>query len=132
MSHGEAESAEHRRLIKALINEFTRQGLEILNASCDGYQPCPEIEGKTADVRAYKRSEEWVVIGEAKTDDDLDNEQTEEQFNVFSSLFMGAGKSQGKKVPFVIASTSGAQPKLEACLAKLGLDKKTNIYKWYF
>jgi len=34
---GDAESGEHQRLVKALIDKFTFDGLEILNAAYQGY-----------------------------------------------------------------------------------------------
>jgi hypothetical protein len=132
MSAHEGESLEHKRLVKALIGELTRQGFEIINASCEGYKPCPEIEGQSPDVRAYKRIQDFIAIGEAKTADQFFSEQTGDQFEKFSSLVLGSGKNKGNKVPFCIALSKGTEAQLAVALAKFGLDKKPNIYRWPF
>ncbi len=127
-----SESAEHKRLVKALMNELVRQGFEILNVACEGYEPCPEIAGVFPDVRAYKRNTEYIVIGLAKTLDDFDNKRTEDQFEKFSHLVVNSGKNKGKTVPFFIAITKGSEKQLDTCLIKLGFAKRTNIYRWPF
>jgi hypothetical protein len=128
----EAESPEHIRLVKALIDYLKNQGFEITCADRDGYNPCPETEGRIPDVRAYNREKEFNVIGEAKTYDDFSNDRTKEQFKIFSNREMGEGKSKGTTVPFCIAITKGSEQQLEDCLKEIGLDQKKNIYRLPF
>jgi len=126
------ESLEHKRLVKALIQELQNQGFEILNAASDGYQPCSEIENNFPDVKAYSSKKEFVVFGLAKTCSELADEQTEGQLKFFANRFMGKGKSKGAAVPFCIAITKGCENQLDACLMKLKLDRKKNIFKYAF
>jgi hypothetical protein len=126
------EGSEHIRLIKALIGELQRQGFEILCAASDGFEPCSEVENLVPDVKAYNRRKEFVIFGLAKTCDELDNEQTEEQFKFFSHRFMREGKSAKAGVPFCIAVSKGCEVQLDACLCKLKLDRKKNIFRFAF
>lgn len=123
-----AESAEHKRLVKALIGKMEQDGYKIKCAASDGYTPCGETKGRIPDVRGTN-ADELNAIGEAKTSDDLDNERTEEQFKIFSNREMTSGKSKGKSVPFYIGISKGSEEELEKCLKKLELDKKPNIQR---
>lgn len=132
MQDNMGEISEHKRLVKALIDELKKQSFEILTAASDGFEPCQEVENLAPDVKAYNPRKEFVVFGLAKTCDDLDNERTEEQFKLFSNRFMRAGKSAKAAVPFCIAITKGCEAQLEACLIKLKLDQKKNIFRFAF
>ena len=126
------ESVEHGRLVKALVEELKKQGFEILNAACEGYELCPEMETFVPDVKAYNGKKEFIVFGLAKTCIELGKAQTEEEFKYFSRRFMPKGKSKGKAVPFCIATTKGCENQLDACLKNLKLDKAKNIFKFAF
>ena len=126
------ESAEHKRLVKALIQELKSQGFEIVNAASEGYQPCTEVENHFPDVKSYNRQKEFVVFGLAKTCRELEEKRTEEEFKFFSHRFMPRGKSAGTAVPFCIAITKGCEKQLDACLTKLKLEGKKNIFKYAF
>jgi hypothetical protein len=125
-------SSEHKRLVKALIDELKKQGFEIINARCEGYEICQEVEGKVPDVKAYNRKKDFVVFGLAKTLEDLGNEETEEAFKLFSHRFMASGKAKGVAVPFCIAVTNGSERQLDAILIKLNLDKRKSIFRFAF
>lgn len=127
-----SEDSEHKRLVKALIDELKKQGFKILNAAFDGFEPCSEVENLVPDVKAYNPRKEFVVFGLAKTCEDLDNEQTEEQFKLFSNRFMRGGKSAKAAVPLCIAITKGCEPQLDACLVRLKLNQQKNIFRYAF
>jgi len=126
------EGLEHTRLVKGLIDELKKQGFEILCAASDGFEPCSAVENSVPDVKAYNPRKEFVVFGLAKTIDELDNEQTEEQLKFFSHRFMRGGKSANAAVPFCIAVSKGCEVQLEALLSKLKLDQKKNIFRFAF
>lgn len=126
------EGSEHIRLVKGLIVELQKQGFEIQCAASDGFEPCSEVENLVPDVKAYNRRREFVIFGLAKTCDELDNEQTEEQFKFFSHRFMREGKSTKVAVPFCIAVSKGCEVQLETRLFKLKLDQKKNIFRFAF
>lgn len=132
MSSVEAsESPEHKRLVKSLIDHMKNKGFKIKCASYEGFDQCGETKEHIPDVRGTN-DEELNAIGEAKTCDDLDSERTEEQFKIFSHREMTGGQSKGKAVPFYIAITEGCEDELGETLKKLGLDKKSNIYRLSF
>lgn len=123
----QAESSEHQRLVRALIDYIDRAGFEVTNASVDGYPACPEIEGRVPDVRATNL-QQLIAIGEAKTPSDLDNEQTDDQFRLFSNLTVGSGISNGATIPFYIATTKGYEKRVRTALTRLGIDERTSIH----
>ena len=123
-----AESPEHKRLVKSLIEHMKQEGYEITCATHEGYTQCPETEGRIPDVKGTSK-EELNAIGEAKSPNDLDSDRTKGQFKVFSNREMKKGKSQGKDVPFYIGIPKGSEKQLEDCLKELGLDKKPNIHR---
>jgi hypothetical protein len=126
------ESAEHKRLVAALILELKNQGLEILKAASEGYEPSSEVEGYCPDVYAYSRPKEFVVFGVVKTCSELANAQTVGEFKIFAGRFMHRGKARGKAVPLCIAITKGCENQLDTLLKKLKLDQKKNIFKYAF
>jgi hypothetical protein len=132
MPETETENAEHKRLVKTLTQELKKQGFEISNAACEGYEPCTEVENMVPDVKAYNCKKEFVVFGLAKTCNELAEKITEEQFNFFTHRFMHSGKSARVPVPFCIAITQGCEKQLETCLKKLKLDQKKNIFLFAF
>jgi hypothetical protein len=126
------QSAEHKRLVKALIEKLKNQGLEILKAASEGFEPCPEVEGYCPDVYAFNRKKEFVVFGLAKTCSELDSVQIGREFKIFAGRFMHKGKARGKAVPLCIAITRGCENQLDTLLVKLKLDQKKNVFKYAF
>lgn len=126
----EAASNEHQKLVKALIDKFIENKLEIRQAAYEGY-PEPDMAGRhVPDIRAYKPDEELNVIGEAKICEDLASERSKEQFQDFSSRQMTSGKSEGEAVPFHIVTPKACKDELVLVLTELGLSDKPNITRW--
>ena len=123
----EAKSPEHTRLVKALIDYIDRAGFEVTNAAYTGFPECPQIEGRVPDVRG-SNLQRLIVIGEAKTPDDLHNERTDDHFRLFSNLTVGGGISDGAPIPFYIATTKGCENHVTATLTRLGIHEKTNVH----
>lgn len=123
-----AESPEHRRLVKALIEYLNGQGFATVCADFTGFNRCDKMDGHIPDVEG-QNADELIAIGEAKTCEDLDNANTKEQFTVFASRKMISGKSKDKVVPFYILVTKGCESKLAATLSSLGLGTKENIHR---
>jgi hypothetical protein len=126
-----AESSEHRRLVRALIDYLSLLGFVTKCAAYVGYNQCPEISGHIPDIEGTN-SAGLAAIGEAKTFDDLDNDRTREQFRAFSNCTMKGGNSNGQTVPFYVAITRGHEKELAIALHELGLDTKSNIYRVSF
>jgi hypothetical protein len=127
----EAESPEHKKLVKGLIDYMTSEGFKPYCATCDGYKPCKPNSGHVADVKG-QNDKELVAIGLAKTQNDLDNEKTNAQFKIFSNIKMNNGKSEELLCPFYIAIPRSCTNELKQNLTKLGLNSRTNIRIVYF
>jgi hypothetical protein len=132
MSENETERAEHQRLVNALIEELKKQGFEILLAASEGYEPCAEVEDAIPDIKAFNRKKEYIAFGVAKTCTALASKQTEKQLKVLANRYMRSGKSAKAAVPLCIAISKGCEPQLEACLTKLKLEQKKNIFRYAF
>ena len=126
----EAASNEHQKLVKALIDTFVQNKLQILQAAYEGYKEPDKVGRHAPDIRAYKPDEELIVIGEAKICEDLASERSKEQFRDFSSTQMKTGKSEGKVVPFHIITPKVCKDELNLVLKQLGLSDKPNITRW--
>lgn len=130
-SVNKAESPEHKKLVKGLIDYLAKEGFKPFCAAYDGFNQCNPNSERVADVKG-QNAQELVAIGEAKTCDDLDNERTNAQFQIFSNLTMSNGNSKGQTCPFYIGIPKSCINELQQNLRKLGLDQKTNVKIVYF
>jgi hypothetical protein len=123
----EAESPEHRKLVKVLIDYLSKQGFGVTCAAYEGYNKCEPMDERVPDVMG-RNAQQLVAIGEAKTCDDLENERTDDQFRIFSNRKMISGNASGQAVPFYIGVPKTCVEQLQDRLKALGLNQKTNIY----
>ncbi len=126
-SFGKAESPEHKKIVKELMDYLNQAGFKTTCAAYEGLSVCAQIEGRIPDFMG-RNAQELIAIGEAKTCDDLDNDRTNDQFKVFSNRVMNSGISNGKTVPFYIGIPKTCVTELQQNLKKLGLNQKTNIH----
>ena len=122
----EAESPEHTKLVKGLIEYLRQQGFETVCAAYESYTRCAAIQERVPDVMG-KNAQGLVAIGEAKTCDDLDNDRTNDRLKLFSSCLMGSGSLEGQIIPFYIGIPNTCIEQLQNRLKVLGLDQKPNI-----
>ena len=127
----EAASDMHQKLVKALIDQFEKDGLKVENAAYEGY-PEPYKIGKHEPDIIARSPQDIVSIGEAKTCDDLTSDRSKEQFVDFSKQSMNGGKSNGATVPFHIITSKTCNADLHAVLKNLRLEGKANINIWTF
>ncbi|HMK84226.1 MAG TPA: hypothetical protein VK503_10955 [Candidatus Bathyarchaeia archaeon] len=126
----ESASEEHQKLVKALVDKFMNDGLEIVRAAYRGYDKPYKIGRYEPDVIARNPITELVVIGEAKRCNDLACKRTHEQFADFSSREMLDGKSKGANVPLRIMVPQSCANYAASVLAAFDLDNKGNIEIW--
>ena len=123
-----AESSEHKRIVKGLIDYLNQQGFKTVCAAHEGYNQCDQIEQRIPDVMG-QNDQGLLAIAEAKTCDDLTNDRgrTDDQFKIFSNRVMSSGNSKGKEVPFYVAVPKECYNQLLQILKDLGLNDKSNI-----
>jgi hypothetical protein len=126
MSANKAESPEHRKLVKGLMDYLSKEGFQAICAAYEGYNQCEPMIDRVPDIMG-QNARQLLAIGEAKTCDDLDNERTDDQFKVFSNRVMTSGNSNGQTVPFYIGIPNTCIEQLQNRLKVLGLDQKPNI-----
>jgi len=125
-SVNKAESPEHRKLVKGLMDHLSKEGFRTICAAYEGYNQCESMNDRVPDIMG-QNAQQLLAIGEAKTCDDLDNERTDDQFKVFSNRVMTSGSSNGQTVPFYIGIPKTCIEQLQNRLRALGLSQKTNI-----
>jgi hypothetical protein len=126
------ESSEHERMQNGLMNYLEKEGFEIFKcANREGYPECDSIEGRVPDMMG-RNSQGLIAVGQAKTCNDLDNEKTNGQFEVFSNLDVADGNLKGQRCPFYIGIPKSCINELRQNLAKLGIASKNNIKIVYF
>jgi hypothetical protein len=123
----EAESPEHTKLVKGLIEYLRQQGFETVCAAYESYTRCAAIQERVPNVMG-KNAQGLVAIGEAKTCDDLDNDRTNDRLKLFSSCLMGSGSLEGQAIPFYIGIPKDCVGQLKQRLTALGIDRKLNVH----
>jgi len=124
-----APSPEHQRLVGLLVEWISADGFEIRCANYDDYEACAEVKDYIPDARGYRSDVGLICYGESKTEDDIDNEHTREQFKEFAHRIMKEGKSEGKHCPFYITIEQGSEATLRKVLNELGLLDRPHV-KW--
>jgi hypothetical protein len=127
-SVNKAESPEHKRMVKGLIDYLNKQGFQTVCAAYEGLNQCEPIDERIPDCMG-KNVQGLLAIAEAKTCDDLvnDRKRTDDQFKTFSNREMSSGISKGQAVPFYICVPKECNEQLNQILRELGLSGKPNI-----
>jgi hypothetical protein len=120
-------NAEHKRLVKGLIDYFDSRGFKIISADYENFEKCQLIGSHEPDVIAYHMDDDVYNIGEAKTCDDLDSEKTREQFEDFGNTVLNKIGLERKFLPFCIAVPKECMKKLEMKIEECGLSQNGNI-----
>ncbi|KKQ50721.1 MAG: hypothetical protein US75_C0011G0014 [Candidatus Woesebacteria bacterium GW2011_GWC1_38_13] len=126
-------SEQHQQLVKALMNALINQNrISIDNVALEGYATPPNLNGYIPDIYGHDPVTGLVVLGEAKTTDDIDSQNSQSQYIAFSSRIMSSGPQQGKVVPLHVIVPKDGESQLKATLYKLGLSNKIglSIYIW--
>lgn len=124
---------EHQKLVDSLMNAFKEKGYEILEVDSKDYSQ-PEKFGRHQPDIVAKTPEGLIVIGEAKTSNDIISERSKEQYWDFSTRQMAEGPLKGHSVEFhIIVYHKNDLENLRKVLYELGLGIKIgkNIFLWY-
>ena len=118
-------SQEHQRLISALKRAFiNRKGFVVDYSTLTEDQQPPQVSDYIPDIYARDPATGLVIIGEAKTPEDIDSVYSRHQYLAFSTRVMSSGLQRGQTVPFHIIVPQEEKAKLKQVLASLGLSQK--------
>jgi len=120
--------SEGKMLIKELIDFFQSKGLRIKCADYEGYNECKRIKEFVPDIIARDTETEISYIGEAKTCDDVDSQESRARYQNFSDLLMTSGLSKGKPVPLYVITPEKCISSLIRIMQELGLSGKEHIH----
>jgi len=119
-----APSREHQRLVGELISWMQTEGYRIRCGNYGNLSQCKEVRGYIPDVKGS--SNDLNAYGEAKTEDDIDNNHSKNQFRVFANRVMKKSKAP---CPFYIAIPKGSENDLRRVLRELGLNRSSHV-RW--
>lgn len=114
---------EHQRLANLLISAFQKEGYIILRAT-DGNFPEPYKIGRHEPDIIAKDQYGLIIIGEAKTSDDITSDRSQEEYLDFSSRIMSEGLLKGKHIPLHIIVPRSSSVLLRQTLTNLGISNK--------
>jgi hypothetical protein len=111
-----AESAQHRALVRGLVNWMKSQGVSVSNAAGGLALPDPRRIGRhEPDALGKKDAVTW--IGEAKVGTDLYDPHSQEQLRDFSRRVM---TKSGKRCPFVLCVPKGWEQEARKAVRQAG------------
>lgn len=113
----------HLLLVKSLVSALQSRGYTVLKAA-DGSHSAPEKIGRHEPDVLARDSNGLLIIGEAKTENDISSQMSKEQFIDFSNRIMSNGVLRGKTVPLHIIIPQQAYEALKNELYQLGLATK--------
>lgn len=114
---------DHDRLVNSLVSALQKEGYTISSAALQGYSQPHKIGRHEPDIIG-KDPNGLVILGEAKTSDDIDTERSREQYLDFSNRIMSDGLLKGRQVPLHIIVSRQDSPILRQVLIDLGLSYK--------
>ena len=105
-----------------------KMNLQLRGVAHDNYPDKPwEIGGKVPDVIAKDNDKELLVLGEAKTADDINNDHTKDQLTAWSNQAMANGKSKNVNVPIYLSVPKDHADAANAAIQKWGLGGKVTV-----
>ncbi len=122
---------EHQRLVNSLIVAFQKEGYTVQQAVGGSYQDPYKIGKHEPDIIA-RNEDGLIIVGEAKTIDDISSERSKEQYLDFSDRVMSEGILRGKHVPLHIIVPRDGAASLRQALINLGISNKigNTIFIW--
>jgi len=114
-------------MVKELIKYFDKKGFKIISARYPGFENCQKIGNHEPDVIAYDMDYDTYNIGQVKTCDELDDQQTREQLEDFANVVINKIGFERNFIPFSIAVPKNCIRKLEEVIIECGLKLNGNI-----
>lgn len=114
-------------LIEGLIKHFDSKGYKIVSANFGDFEKCQKITRFEPDVIAYHMDNDEYTIAKAKTCEDLENDQTREEFEEFANVVILKTGIDRKFLPFCIAVPKSCMKILDLKIKECGLSLNGNI-----
>lgn len=118
---------DRNSLIKALIDYFTENGLQIHYARYTGYEKPFAIKRHVPDVIAFDKEKGLAYIGKCLLCSELEDKNTKEQFEDFPKMLMKSGNSEQKHLPFYIGVPHDCHGKVKESFRMFEVPFKENI-----
>lgn len=116
-------------MIKNMIQEFQKNGLEVLYAKCDGFPNPSEIQNVSPDVVGWDQFKEIYHLGIVADSTTISSDSMYDKIEILTSMMMKTGESEGKRLPFYLGVPKQASIDMEKKLKSTPQSVQENIIK---
>ncbi|NND86353.1 MAG: hypothetical protein HKM23_03275 [Nitrosopumilus sp.] len=96
------------KMVKNLTENFKKDGVQVLQANCSGFDNPAPIQGFEPDVVGWNPEKLLYHIGIVADSQTISSDLTKQKISTLSKLMMGKGPSEGERLPFIIGVTEDA------------------------
>lgn len=121
-------SIDHQVLIKGLVNNLEKKGIDVPFAEMEGYKEPKQIKEHKPDLIGWDPSKEMHYLGMVVSPDELKSDYTEKKIDELSGMMMGQGMSYGERIPLYIGVPRECAKRVEEKIEKTGLTERGNIH----
>ncbi|KEQ56529.1 hypothetical protein AAA799E16_01920 [Marine Group I thaumarchaeote SCGC AAA799-E16] len=116
-------------MVKNLINTFEKDGLQVIQANCSGFENPTEVEGVEPDVIWWNPHKELYHVGVVADSQSISSDLIKQKILTLSKLMMGKGSSEGERLPFVIGVPPEASNVVDKTLSENNISSQGNTQK---
>lgn len=116
-------------MVRNMATNFQTKGLEVISAKCNGFTEPVDVQGVKPDVVGWDSEQEVYHLGIVADSETILHDSTKEKMQVLAKMAMGAGPSQGKRLPFYVGVTKDANTVADKKLEEIDYITRENIEK---
>ncbi|AFS81090.1 hypothetical protein NKOR_06035 [Candidatus Nitrosopumilus koreensis AR1] len=116
-------------MVKNLVDTFEKDGLQVIQANCTGFENPTTIEGVEPDVICWNPNKELYHIGVVADSQTISSDLTKQKILTLSKLMMGRGSSEGERLPFVIGVPPEASNEADKTFQENEIQSQGNAQK---
>lgn len=90
------------KMIKNLTENFEKDGIQVLQANCTGFENPTNIQGFEPDVIGWNPDKLLYHIGIVADSQTIYSDLIKQKISTLSKLMMGKGPSEGERLPLFI------------------------------
>lgn len=116
-------------MVKNLTENFEKDGVQVLQANCPGFDNPTNIQGFEPDIIGWNPEKFVYHIGIVADSQTISSDLTKQKISTLSKLMMGKGPSEGELLPFFIGVTQDASTMADKKLEEIDALSQGNTVK---
>ncbi|MEX0862430.1 hypothetical protein [Nitrosopumilus sp.] len=117
------------KMVKNLTENFEKDGIQVLQANCIGFDNPNNIQGFEPDVIGWNPEKLLYHIGIVVDSQTISSDLTKQKVSTLSKLMMGKGPSEGERLPFFIGVPQEASNIADKRLEEIDVLSQGNAIK---